>query len=478
MSAEDHSSSRVARSAVILSVRRGGFLVLSALSAAVLARELGLEGFGRWSAAFAFFQLLVAATDFGFSLVLGRDLSTEPSRRGRLLSAAVRAQSILALSLAVVLLVAAVASGVHSERGQALAALSPALALSGLVGFRQAFLVLYRTATLGAIDLATNAVAALAVIGVALAGGGVFGVALATSLGWSANTIAVYVTGRRLMPPAPATRDDRRALVRSALPLGAASLLASVYFTIDLVVLGWLVSAHEVGRYAAAVKLLTLLVTVPSLITVAALPGLSARAADRDELSRLAARIWHWLIAAGLPLCVATAIFAGPIVSVAFGPQYASSASVIRVLALAAALALATNVLGTLLTSQGLARPMLVQNTLALALNVGGNVVLAPRYGVIASAWLTVATEALVGLGALWALRGRLSLRPALAVSGRPLAACLALGCVGAALLRWPAIAVPAAALADLAVILALRGWPVELLPGGLRTRWQPREAT
>ena len=47
-------------------------------------------------------------------------------------------------------------------------------------------------------------------------------------------------------------------------PLGVASVLSSLYFTVDLVLIGFLISGPSVGHYAAAVKILTLVVTIPS----------------------------------------------------------------------------------------------------------------------------------------------------------------------------------------------------------------------
>ncbi len=42
-------------------------------------------------------------------------------------------------------------------------------------------------------------------------------------------------------------RADRMAFIRRALPLGFVSVMSSAYFTVDLVLLGWLVSGPELG---------------------------------------------------------------------------------------------------------------------------------------------------------------------------------------------------------------------------------------
>ena len=277
------------------------------------------------------------------------------------------------------------------------------------------------------------------------------------------NSILVALEAQRLVGVDRPRRGDRAKLLRRVLPLGTASLLSSVYLTIDLALLGWLVSADELGTYAAATKVLALLVTVPGLVMAAALPGISSMSADREAMNALVARVWHWLLATGLPLCVGAAVFAGPLVTAAFGSGFENAVPLVQILCAAAAIALLANVLGTLLVAQGIVRPMVYQNIAVATFNVAGNIVLAPRYGVIASAWLTVATEAMVTLSALFLLRGRLQLGALLAVSPRPALSVAGFAAVGLLLASWPAAALLASAGVFFVLIYLLRGWPAEL---------------
>ena len=84
-----------------------------------------------------------------------------------------------------------------------------------------------------------------------------------------------------------ATRADRVILLRRALPLGLASVMSSAYFSLDLILLGWLVSASQLGPYAAAIKVLSLLVVVPGMLMTAALPGVASSVSDPQALARL-----------------------------------------------------------------------------------------------------------------------------------------------------------------------------------------------
>ncbi len=295
------------------------------------------------------------------------------------------------------------------------------------------------------------------------------GVAAALSAGTVANSTLVALAAHRIVPLERPEPGDARRLVKVAVPLGIASLLSSVYFTIDLVLLGWLVGPAALGAYGAATKILTLLVMLPSLVLGAALPGFARLDADRGEVGVLAGRVLHWLTSLGLPWCVGAFVFAGPLVRIAFGSGYGAAVPLVRVLAIAGAIALLANILGTLQVARGDVRPMLRQNALALILNVAGNLLLAPRFGVIASAWLTVVTEVFVAGCAFAVVRAQFGSILGMRHLIGPLAANAAFALVGLALLARPLLAIPAAIVALVVATHVLHAWPNDLR--GLRSR-------
>jgi O-antigen/teichoic acid export membrane protein len=389
-------SKQLAGSTMVLAGRRALVQGMSVVGTAIIARALGVESFGQLSSALAAYWLAAAATDFGFSLVLGRDLAAHPDGRGRLLRASFQVGVLWSVAPVAALVALAFASGITSTRGLVLLVLAPSLMGGGLTGGRQVFLALYRTRRLAAIDLSVNAVQLGAIVAVAAFGGGAVGVACVVSACAIANDGMAAVAALRLVDSGRPARADRIAFLRRALPLGLVSIMSSVYFTVDLVLLGWLVSGSELGSYAAATKVLSLLVVVPVMLMSAALPAVASSVPDPQALRALATRLLHWLAVVALPACVGAAIFARPLVRVAFGPGYGDTVPLVRILSVAAAISLLTNLLGTLLIARSIVRPMLLQNAAALVFNVVGNLLLVPRYGVTASAWLTVATELIV----------------------------------------------------------------------------------
>ncbi len=460
---------RMASSAVVLTARRLLLTSVSAISSAIIARLIGPAAYGPFVSALTIFAFALGFVDFGFSLYLAREMARAPERRAALLAATLQVQLFWSvLATAGVIAVALLDGG---SREAILLVVAPAVLASGLAGYRQIFYVTYRIRELTWIDLPVGLIQYGAMVAAAALHRGVLAVAAAFCAGTVINTLAVAARGHAIVAPRGAGHAERHRVIRLSGGMGISSLMATVYFGLDLVILGWLVSDAQLGDYAVAVKVLSILVLIPGLVMSAVYPGLSTAADDPAAQARLAARVWHWLIVAGLPGSIGIAVFARPIVLVAFGSAYAAAIGSVRVLALAAALALLSNFTGMVMMSRRLVRPQLIQNSVAITVNFAGNVILVPRFGIIAAAWLTVASEAIVVAGGAWTLRHRLDIRPIVRVTARP-GAVVALAALAAetGLMQSSATG----AVAYLAVLglgaFVLRAWPAELCLPILRT--------
>jgi O-antigen/teichoic acid export membrane protein len=464
-SAERELMRRVAGSTVSLAGRRVAVTALSGLSIAFVARALGPSQYGQLGAAVATFNLLLALSDFGFSLTLSRELARDDRARLALLRAAFHVQSAWAVLLTLVLVGLAIGTGLDTERGRALLVLAPAMAVSGLVGARSVFIVTYAVRRLVTIDLSVTAAQVVLMIAAAEAGFGPAGVAAAIGFGYIANSALAARIGYRIVDDGSRTRASRRRLLRKVLPVGLMGFMSQVYLTIDVVILGWLVHGSSLGDYAAASKMLTILQSTAGLAIGAALPAFAVSADRPAELSRITARVWHWLVAVATPCYAAAAIFAPLVVAIALGGGFADAATYLRILTVAGFIGVASVFLGHILVAKGHVRPLLIQNAIAIAVNVVGNLLLVPRYGVVASAWLTVLAEVIVCVGALITLRPLLPFAPWCAVSWRPGGALLAASVAAVLLYAWPVAAIAAfLAVYGLANRL-LGGWPAELMP-------------
>jgi O-antigen/teichoic acid export membrane protein len=442
---------------------------LMAVTAAVVARLLGSTNFGLYAGGIAAFNLALAFTDLGFTMVVTREMARRPQEQGRLLRATLHIQFSWSSVVALGLFATALAAG--GTRGHVMLILCPGVVFAGLGASRQIFAVRYRAVPLLIVDLSTALLQAGSMIALAVFHAGVVPIAGALSLNWCLSGVWSTLLARRMIELEAPRKGERTQILRMAIPLGLASVLASLYFTIDQLILGWLVPASELGYYAAAVRLLSVVVMIPGYVMAAGVPGLSQHAHDRATLSKFASVLAHWLAVSALPFCVGLAVFARPAIHLVYGSAYAPAASLLRILMLAGVLSLVSNVLGITLSSLSIVRPQLVFNLISLAVNVAGNIVLVPRYGVAASAWLTVVCEGIVVSYAIVALRRRLSYRVLLRRMWRPLAAVTLASAVSLMIGAYGPAAIAAFVVIFLAVMSALRAWPADLLPTRLHRR-------
>jgi O-antigen/teichoic acid export membrane protein len=436
---------------------------LLAVTAAIVARSLGAGEFGLYASGTAAYYLADAFVELGFGIVAAREMAKRPGEEWPLLRSTTEVQLVWSAVTAVGLLALGIGTG--GVRGQVMIVLSPAILIGGLGTARQLFSVRYRALPLLIVDLISVAVQAIAMSILALLGAGALALAGVLSAVACLNTIAVFVLALRMLDRPRVVSTRRLEILRMAIPIGIASLLSSLYFTIDQVILGWLVTSHELGYYAAAVKLLSMVVAVPGFIMAAGIPALSRSAHDRRSLSRHTAMLAHWLAVTGFPLAIGLMVFARPAITLAFGHAYAPAIPLLRILMLAASLSLVANVLGNVLLSSSIVRALVLVNLASLVVNVVGNIVLAPVYGVTASAWLTVASELIVISYGAVALRHRVSYTTVLARVWRPVVATLCGAAVGVLLGAdtWYAIAL--GCITYLLGLAALRAWPAELVP-------------
>ena len=458
----------VARSVFHLLGRYGAMTFLSGLGTIVIIRLLGSSDYGQYAAAVATWAVLGATADFGFSLMLSRDLPHLEGAHRPILRSAYEIATGWSAALALVMVGLAFSAGATSTRGLALLVLAPSMLFNGLNPARVFFLVRHRTGLLLKLDVATTALQVAATVTVAALGLGVVAIAVALSAGSIVNGLAVAVAAHRMLEPTTERRVGRLALIRRSVPLGLLAIMTKVYLMIDLVLLGWLVSGPRLGDYAAASKLLTVLATIAGVVVSGSLPAISSLIGRARELELLVGRIWTWLAVGVMPIFVAVALFAPTLVELVLGNGYGSATPLLRILSLAGALSVANNLLGSLMIAFHKTRALFVQNTAAIALNVVGNLIFVPKVGVVASAWLTAGCELLVFLAALFSIRRAIDLRPCLSKSVRPAAALLAAAAIALVLGRWTVPAILASGAVFVAMVAALRAWPADFRPSAI----------
>lgn len=301
------------------------------------------------------------------------------------------------------------------------------------------------------------------VVVVHAAGGGAAWLALAWALpylpGLVVGTVWLDRLVRRRVATASATPAPWRPLGREFWAYTAPRAIARVTQTAlkrsDIVLVAALASPADAALYTAATRFVALGQLFVQSVQQALSPQLSGLFARGD--TRAANSVFQaatrWSMTAAWPLYLVVAGFA-PVLMLAFGQGYDAAADVVVVLSLTMLLATACGPVDAVLLMAGRSWLSLANSTVALAVNVGLNLVLIPGHGIQGAAvawavaivvrnllplvqvrrqlamWPLNATTARLGLGAVATVGAAAAL---VATTGAPLAVDVAVATAGLA---------------------------------------------
>ena len=461
--AETQSRSAVAR------IARNGALsataeILSKIASlvlfALLAREFGQAALGDYVFAMAIASLIWSLTGFGLDRMTMRDVARDPTAMRRLVVplAAIKVIASLAATAAVAGVLALAGRSAQTVALVAILGANTALGL-GAATVQAVFAANERMEHVFLTKVPWAFAASLSGIAVLLAGGGIVAVALVSSgvvaaVGavWAA-LLMVRLYGR---PDARLRMRTWPGLLRLALPFGLQEMLGQVIFRFDTVLLGAIAASAVVGDYGAAYRMLEATLFIAWSVGYAVMPMYSYLRDDRN-LTLVYEGSLKLALALMVPIAVTFAVCARAIVDLVYGlPEFEGAVSVLRLLAVAVAVYSIGHLAGILVLVRRPGRYTVAATAVVALFNVVACAVLIPWLGANGAAIATLASESLLALAGV-ALAVRVVGLPRFVwVAGSPL---LAAASMAAAM--WPLrdrleLALPAGALAYLAVLAAL----------------------
>jgi O-antigen/teichoic acid export membrane protein len=199
---------------------------------------------------------------------------------------------------------------------------------------------------------------------------------------------------------------------------------------LDILLVGALVSRHAAGVYAAVSKLAmvgTFALEGTRLAISPQVSGLLARGEHRDTAA-LYQTTTRWLMLAAWPMYLVFAVFPSVVLGI-FGSRYAGGAAAIAVLSLAMLVNLGTGNVTVVLLMGGKSSWGAINTGAALIVNIGLNLLLIPRLGILGAAIAWGASIVVDNVAAMAELRWVLGLE--IFGRGYGLALAVPVGCFG-----------------------------------------------
>jgi O-antigen/teichoic acid export membrane protein len=439
--------------------------VISLVTTVLMTRTVGASVYGVYATAVGFATLLYTFSDLGASQILLREGAHESARHGAI---TVFLWSRLLLIILSVIGGAAVAFIAFDEEARPAALLALLLLVFAGPTFASPLGALMRDIRPFRISVLIQGFAGLALVAAGLFVFDLRSSAALVAAGVVAAFLAtLYVTWtlRPWVSGALRTVQFARVLsaVRAMSVVGLASILVSVYYRIDSILLLRISGAEQAGFYAAAYRLVEQARLVPHALLLPLSPTLARQLESGGRMDpAFDAKLLRLSWSGGLGLAIAAAAMSNWVVAAIMGPAFDPAAELFVGLSVALAPSIIAYVGSTKAVSGFFERPYVILCAIGVAVNVALNLLLIPEFGARGAVAATILTEIVVHGGVL-------TVTSAVSRPGyrRAMVGCVAAASAAAAI-KLAAMQGPV--LVDVVTTLALGCVAFSLLLGALRT--------
>ncbi len=363
------------------------------------ARILGAEKWGVFSYAITIAAFFSAFSDIGISTILTREAAKNPESRSRYISTSFFLKIILLIGSSLLIIFAAP----YFSKLDAAKPLLPIVALififDGLREFgfsinramekmeTEAFVKIFTgiaTVIAGLIFLNLKQTAdslALAYLFSSIAG---FAIAFVIIAPHIKNLILNF--DRKLLRP----------ILSSAWPIAISTVLVTILLSIDTIMLGWFKSAEDIGLYSAAQKPIQFFSALPGFFAIAILPLFSRLAnKDNEKFRVILEKSLGLIYILALPLAVGGVILRKEVMVLLFGLAYAGAANAFALLLLNVLTSFPNGIIINAIFTYNRQRAVIWTIGIGAMLNIGLNLVLIPKYGIMGAAAATLLSQTL-----------------------------------------------------------------------------------
>jgi O-antigen/teichoic acid export membrane protein len=203
--------------------------------------------------------------------------------------------------------------------------------------------------------------------------------------------------------------------LKFSLPLAISDALGkSTVGLIDILIIGILSTSYNVGIYRPASDMAAAMSLTLMVFAFMYLPMASEYFAkgDLEQWKDMNARVARWNMLLTFPVFAIYFFFPETIIQIIYGQQYTSSAPVLKILALAYFGHALVGFTALNLIVAGMSQTQLLCYLVGLFINIGGNIALIPRLGIIGAAYASLAGLWGMNIFALWVMHNKLNLTP------------------------------------------------------------------
>jgi O-antigen/teichoic acid export membrane protein len=182
-------------------------------------------------------------------------------------------------------------------------------------------------------------------------------------------------------------------ILKESLPMGLSITLSLVMLNFDIILLGFLKPASEVGQYSAAYKVIGLFSSLVLLYNRNLLPAISRCRGNPKELQSISMGAQRYALLLTIPLAAGGTLLSRPLIQLLFGDQFIGGAAALGILIWIIPASSSRALYRSALMSHGYQNENMWISMVAVVVNVILNVTLIPFFSYFGSAVASLASE-------------------------------------------------------------------------------------
>ncbi len=372
----------------------------------LIGRTLGPAGYGDFTKIFTFVGYFYTFADFGFNAIYIKQETK--SETGNLIRYLFGLRLLISISLAIAAMLISLALPYNSALGLGFSPLvKVGIAIASLTIITQALFTTanavfqknlrYDLSTIASV-IGTFLILALTILAVLEKSPIFFYVAAYVFGGITFVTIAYFLILKKfnlsILPLFSKTVFQK--LLSAAWPIGMALIFNLIYFRVDVLILSYTWPSQEVGLYGIAYQFFEVALAVPIFFANALYPLLSNLYIQSQSEYQKQTKLWTLILFVfSLALSLALMV-AAEIIPILLGSRFAPSKTALIILALGMPFFFISALFWHMIIIHNKQKTLIAIYGLGAIFNITSNLIFIPKYGFLAAAITTVASEALV----------------------------------------------------------------------------------
>src|SRR5581483_9266926 len=191
-------------------------------------------------------------------------------------------------------------------------------------------------------------------------------------------------------------------ILKSAWPFAVTGALGILFTNTDILMISWMKTASDVGIYSAAIRVIQVIYLLPTIVQLTTMPLFSRLAKpDNQEFRQALEQTISVLFLASIPMGIGGVVLGTPIMTLLFGPAFASGGLAFKILIATTLVAFPGSIMVSAIFAYGHQRSLIIASTVGGFSNVLFDLLFIPRWGITGSAVATLLAQILSN-GYLW----------------------------------------------------------------------------